>query len=222
MVFAERSPDEPQFGSASKPGKRNPPSSTRRAHAESSSMASRPTSALAAEVAPRAWRYDMDDVMPYSLLGAGPGMVTPGFPVHFVSPTPRTKPKPKPKAKAKGESRPTTAQPEGSVRLGFKKMKRLATRRSISSIDFLGAPPETQSQGSDPTASSSTLSVSEQTLERTRSIVSSGASTLSGDDEGEERAVRAHKVVGDVWEPQDLGQVIPALRSLKVSGKFGF
>ena len=210
MIFAAPNPDDAAYGSKPEPVPRATSYATRAPYAQSSSMASRPATAFSAHTSgvSRSWQCESDEVQPYSLMGAGPGLAMTFQPSH------RQSSKPKLRAKTGSESAPQS-QTERSLRLPFKKMKRLGTRRSISSFDFFAS---ADAEPQDPTASSSTLSSS------TSGMSSDGGMevrTPSGDDPSEVRVVVAHKVVGDVWEQQDLGQVIPALRSLRVSGKLG-
>lgn len=210
IVFAEPNPHEAEYGSAPKSTSRTS-SASPEPHAESSSMAIRPSSSLPTHTSSisRASRYDAYDLQPYSLMGAGPG-----FAVRFVPPY-RHKPKPKAKATPPIEPVPAT-QTDRSLRSGFKRVKRLATRRSISSLDIFASADAVNQR---PAVSTSALSsVNGQSSE---SIASTVVSTPSG-DEGDEGRIVAHKIVGGIWEPQALGEVIPALRSLKVSGKLGF
>ena len=213
MVFAEPSPQEAEYGSAPKLSLRTsslgPDSSSQ---ASSSSQPSRSASSLSQYSSGSTSRtYDGPygyDPTPYSLMGA-----VPGFAFNFMPPR---LPKTKPRAKAAASDASVAPSADSSLRSGFKRMKRLATRRSISSFDFLSS--------ADAAAAPSASSAQQQQPypadrgQSSESVASTVVSTPSDDEQDTGRMV-AHKVVGDVWEPQDLNAVIPALRSLKVSGR---
>ncbi|GJE86679.1 hypothetical protein PsYK624_027600 [Phanerochaete sordida] len=215
--FAERSPDEPEYGSAARipalslrthalPDPRGESSSTfarRTAIASSSSIASRPE--------PRTAIYHHDDSQaPYSLMGAGPGL---GF--RLRAQPAASRPKPKLKTKASLPASEPTCQ-DCTLRRGYQRVKRFATRRSVTALDAF-APPSSEHEGRESPATTPALSPT-----RSRSLESVLSGELESPDEDTSktgRVVVAHRVVGDVWEPQDVDQVIPALRSLKLSGK---
>lgn len=221
IVFAERSPDEPEYGSAAKIHHRPSPTSWLRGDPfvePSSSLVTR-RSALSPRrpdelprLQARTSRYRPDDLEPYSLMGAGPGLVMFSL-VASQRDSQRSKPSPKAKPSVKAGTSTCADRPFCQ---GLKKMKRLATRRSISSLElFSSSPSESSSQ--DSTASTSTLSSSKgRSLE---SVLDTDEDTVAGDKTKRGRVVVTHRVVGDVWEPQDVQQIIPALRSMKVSGK---
>jgi hypothetical protein len=229
MVFAERSPNEAEFGSAAKSPARISHSSWSRhngypfrsslSRAPSSSSSSK--SSLSSPSSTRAVEYHNDDMTPYACMAAN-GMAASGFSFSVLPSSPDPIPKVSAPRKPAKSSPVTTPEPEPqgcsscSLRLGLRKMKRLAARRSISSFDFFSTH-DSQSENRSPSPLS--LSMDGQSVE---SVVSSEIATPPGDevDEAKER-IEVVKVIGEVREPQDLNQVIPALRSLKVSGKFG-
>lgn len=235
MVFAERSSTDAPYGSsafARSPSKLSPTSPLRSDGSSAKSSLSRPTSTSSSLRSSQSShsrkansQYHDDDMTPYGLMMAS-GAVAPGLAFSILPACP-TPPIPKRSAQAKPPASAPTPSPEpqgcsstaSSIRLGLQKMKRLATRRSISSLDFLHTQSDgTRSEDRSP-SSLATLSVDGRSME---SVVSSEIATPAGDEPGEaERRMAVAKVVGDVWEPQDLNQVIPALRSLKVSGKIG-
>ena len=200
MVFAEPNPNDAEYGSAPKRATR----SLLGPYAESSSRTTRPSSSFSLVTRPSRYESEFE---PFSLMGAGPG-----FAVTFM-PSYRHKPKPKPKIAPHVEAASAT-HADRSLRIGFKRMRRLATRRSISSLDCFASPDAESRQ--PPVQESSLLSVRGRSLE---SVANTVVSTPPGDEE--DRRIVAHKVVGDVWELQKVGEVIPALRSLKVSTKLG-
>lgn len=215
--FAERSPDEPEYGSAARtpalslrthalPDPRRECSSIFARHiyiASSSSIASRPE--------PRTAIYHNDDSQtPYSLMGAGPGL---GFRLRAQPAASRPKIKLKTKASLPASA---PACQDCTLRRGYQRVKRFATRRSITALDAF-APPSSEHEGRESPATTPALS---PTMSRSlESVLSGELESPDGDTSKSGRVVVAHRVVGDVWEPQDVDQVIPALRSLKLSGK---
>lgn len=230
LVFAERSPVEAKHGSAARvPARASPsfPASRLDSGIDRSPLSRTPSTSSSVQSSQSSRsrkansRYHDDDITPYGLMMASSSAA------HCL-PCGALRIEPTPISKRSAQTKPfphvlsPSPSPQGScssysLRGSLKKMKRLATRRSISSLDFLSTQDDsTQSESCSPP--SLALSIHGRSSE---SVVSTEIVTPSGDESIERGRMAVARVIGDTWEPQDLDQVIPTLRSLKVSGKIG-
>ncbi|THG95793.1 hypothetical protein EW026_g5925 [Hermanssonia centrifuga] len=235
IAFAERSPDEPEFGSAKKlppvpilsypsPLRSQSPSScvstdthndisgpSLKAKLSSTSLRNKP-----AKTVPRPWDNPSADFQPYSLMGAGGNLrykwYAPTAPDLVYDRRPKPKPKPKPVAKTPSPS-PVM---EKSSKLSLKRVRLLGYRRSLTSSDFtnLGA-----LAGMSDSASSTTTLVSEGRKSNDYGSQERKSRDIPPEDKDEsDSRITTHHVVGNVWEEKDMSDVIPALRLLRVAG----
>lgn len=138
-------------------------------------------------------------------------------------PTPRT-----PRSKAKISVEPLTPpaplpSPDKGPKLSMKKVRRLMSRRSISSLDAL-ADDHDGDQEDEPSPLETPLSYFDHA--RLSSEMDPHANrpddikVFVPDDGSDSPRIYTHFVVGDVWEERDISEVIPVLRSMKFAGKF--
>lgn len=133
-----------------------------------------------------------------------------GFAVPMLPPPPASKPKPK----ITVDTRSTSVDGKSSL-LSLKRVKKLGHRGSISSLN---ASSPAESHPSNPSASTSSLLSSDS-----RSTGTPELDTVFDPTEtmGSEEGTTMHVLVGTQWKRQDLHEVLPTLRSLKVSGRSG-
>lgn len=218
MVFAERSPDEPAYGSAATANllPSVPRGGSEPLYSALPRLATRPpSSSYNSRPRPRTLHCTDDDLAPYSLMGAAPGLA---FRLMAHPEAERLKGKsPKPRSQRKATtSTSSSGRGEHALCRSLQRIKRFATRQSISSLDiFAPAPPDSPRQ--ETAASIHTVSSTGTcSLESAVSGRSDGPDENAADDDN---IVVAHRLVGDVWERQGVDQVIPALRSLRSSSK---
>lgn len=146
---------------------------------------------------------------------------TGGYFSAYMTPTPLQSPRtPRPQPKISTDCLTPLISPvspsEKLSMLSLRRVRKLMTRRSISSFDALsdGGAGDQDSSCTPDSADGSRMSMD--------SDISAGPpdiKVIEPEDNPDAPRIYTHLLVGDVWEERDISDVIPALRSLRFAGR---